>query len=185
MIELVTFAGVAVALLLLMLWAARERAGSQRSPLAAPDLPLEEMFPLHCRHFPQVRQALSGPDDAYLRQRASRKIGRRARAERCLVARQFLAGIEEDFSRLNRLGRTLAALSPRVNRKQETERVWLWLRFWISCRLVSLSLRTGRVSVPRLAHLAQLVGRLAAEIETAMGGLESAAGKPLGTSLSA
>ncbi len=185
MIELVVFSGIAVALLLLMLWAARERRGSQRSPQAALGPPLEEMFPLHSRYFPQIRQALSRGDEEYLRQRGAPKIVRRARAERCRVARQFLAGLEEDFSRLDRLGRTVAALSPEVNRKQEAERAWLWLRFWILCRLVSVSLRTGRVSIPRMAHLTQLVGSLAAEIETAMARLEVASGKQLGPSLNA
>ena len=185
MIELVVFAGIAVTLLLLMLWAAHERGGSQRPPQVALEPPLEEMFAMHSRHFPQIRQALSRVDEEYLRQRGTPKIVRQARTERCRVARQFLAGLEDDFSRLNRLGRTVAALSPEVNRKQEFERVWLWLRFWILCRLVSVSLRTGRVSIPQIAHLTQLVGSLAAEIETAMAGLEAASGKRLGSSLNA
>jgi hypothetical protein len=184
MIELVIFAAIAALLLVLMFWTARARAGSGRPAPAAADLSLEEMFPTHYRHFPQIRQALSSDDEEYLRQRAPRGIARRSRAERRGVALQFLAGLEEDFSRLHRLGRTVAALSPKVSRKQEAERLWLWWRFWIHLRLVSLSLRTGLVPVPQLARLTQLVGGLAAEIEAAMAKLEEAGGKRLRTTLS-
>lgn len=170
--EGIFFSVVALVLLLVMLWLTRMPAGAPAAPNAEAKLLIEELFPLHCRHFPQVRQALSSSDEAFLKRRASPKIQQRSRAERHQVARQFLSGLREDFSRLDRLGRTVAALSPAVNRKQEAERFWLAVRFGVLYRLAWLRLQTGGVPVPQLARLTELVGSLAAQIETAMTALE-------------
>jgi hypothetical protein len=172
-IESLIFAIVALVLLLAVLWVAWR-------PMAAPpaipesSLPIEELFPLHSRHFPQVRQALSQADAAFLRERASARIQRRVRAERREVAREFLHGLAQDFTRLDRLGRVVAAVSPVVSRQQEVERLRLGLRFRLLYGLAWLRLGMGGVSVPQLARLTQLVGSLAAQIEGAMAALEDA-----------
>ncbi len=171
MIESLIFAIVALILLLAVVWVAWR-------PLAAPpaipgsSLPMEELFPLHSQHFPQVRQALSRVDEAFLKQRASARIQRRARGERREVTREFLRGLAEDFARLDRLGRTVAALSPVVSRQQEAERLRLGMRFRLLYGLAWLRLGMGGVSVPQLARLTELVGSLAAQIEGAMAALE-------------
>lgn len=185
MIETLIFAVVALALLLALLWLAWRPASPPPVSAAETKLQIEDLFPLHCRHFPQVRQALSAEDQAFLKGRASRRIQRQSRAERHEVARKFLAGLKEDFSRLERLGRTVAALSPEVSRTLEAERFWLGLRFRTLYRLAWLRLEIGRISVPQLARLTELVGSLAAQIESAMAGLEEASVMRLRSSLSA
>src|SRR2546425_12902877 len=110
-------------LLVLVLLLTRERADSRRAPEAVAALLSKGAFPIHCRHFPQVRQALSAADQQYLEQRASASIRRKARRERLKVAQQFVTGIKEDFLRLDRVGRTVASLSPGVSRKLEFERL--------------------------------------------------------------
>jgi hypothetical protein len=184
-IETLLFAGGALALLLVLLWLALKTASAPPVMTADGKLQIEDLFPLHCRHFPQVRQALSSADLDYLKQRASRRILRRVRAERRQVARNFLAGLKEDFWRLDHLAGTVAALSPKVSRTQEAERFWLGLRFRILYGLVLLRLETRSVPVPQLGRLTELIGSLAAQIEAAMAALEEASIARLRSSLSA
>jgi len=166
-------------LLVLVLLLTRERADSRRAPEAAAALLSTGAFPIHCRHFPQVRQALSAADQQYLEQRASASIRRKARRERRKVAQQFVAGIKEDFLRLDRVGRTVASLSPEVSRKLEFERLRLMLRFWMLYGLVRMQLAMGVSVVTELARLTELVGGLAAQTERAMAALEEASARRL------
>ena len=185
MIETVLFVGVALVLLLVLLWLAWKPVAPPPPPPVEARLEIEDLFPLHCRHFPRVRQALSSADLAYLRERASPRILRQVRAERRKVARKFLTGLKEDFSRLDRLAATVAALSPEISRAQEAERLWLILRFRVLYGLVGLRLATGSISLPQLGRLTDLIGSLAAQIEAAMATLEEASAEQLRSSLSA
>ncbi len=110
------FAGIAVALLLTLVWLLRQPAPESVRKELRSKVEVEELFPLHCRHFPQIRQALSIRDEEFLRGRVSRQGLKKWRAERRAVLRQFLLGLGEDFVRLDRLARTVAALSPEVSR---------------------------------------------------------------------
>ncbi len=189
MTVLTIFVGLGLLLLLLLVLVsvrllARERADSRRAPEAAAALLSEAIFPIHCRHFPQVQQALSAADQQYLEQRASARIRRQARRERRKVAQQFVAGIKKDFLRLDRLGRTVASLSPGVSRKLEFERLRLVLRFWMLYALVRIQLVMGVSVVRELARLTELVGGLAAQTERAMAALEEASGTRLRSSIS-
>lgn len=184
MIALLIF-GIAVVLLLLLLLRLTREPGRPRGVAkAGAGPPIEELFPLHCRHFPGVRQALSPIDLAYLKKRTSPRILRRVRADRRAVAFAFLAGLKQDFTRLERLGRTVASLAPHVSRKQETERLWLGLRFRIFYGLVWLRVATGSVSVPQLARLTDMVGSMAARLEGVMAALEEASMARLRSELS-
>ncbi len=134
--------------------------------------PLENLSALHCRHFPQLRQVLSRVDENFLRERMTTADQRKWRAERRRVAKEFLKGLHEDFVRLDRLARTVAALSPEVNRSQEAERVWLGMRFRMSHNLVEAQLAFGSLAPRDVVHLAEMVGSYAAKIETTMAALE-------------
>jgi hypothetical protein len=166
------FSGVAVLLLLVLLWLARETRRSGTLRAEGTKLALEELFPLHCQHFPQVLQALSSSDAEYLHFRVSCLTRRRVLAERRAVARKFLAGLREDFQRLDQLGRTIAALSPQVEYAGEAGRLRQLLRFELLYRLIQLRLAFGGISVPALRRLADLVGAHAAELGAAMAQLE-------------
>ncbi len=185
MIGLTIFVGLAVLLLLALFYLLRERPEARPAPKAVAKLAIEELFPLHLRNFAQVRQALSPADQQYLKERASRRIQRQARTERLNVARQFLDRLREDFSRLERLGRTVAALSPAVSRSWEAERLWLGLRFRILYRITWLRLATGGVSLPQLTRLTELVGNLAGQTEASMAALEEVSMARLRSGLSA
>lgn len=124
--------------------------------------------PKHYLYFPQIRQALSAADSDYLVKTAPPKVAKQALRERRAVARGFLKGLHEDFSNLARLGRVIAALSPEVSHRQETERLILSLKFQILYSVVWLRLSTGRLPLGQLENLTGLIGRLAARMDAAM-----------------
>ena len=123
----------------------------------------------HYAYFPQVRQALSAADSQYLLETAPPYVAKQALRERRAVARRFLRGLHEDFSSLARLGRIIAALSPEVSHEQETERLFLSVKFQMLYILVWLRLSTGNLPLHQLEHLTGLVGRLATRMDEAMG----------------
>jgi hypothetical protein len=124
--------------------------------------------PRHYLYFAQIRQALSGADARYLLEFAPPHVAKQALRERRAVARRFLRGLHEDFSNLARLGRIVAALSPEVSHRQETERLMLNVKFQLLYGLVWLRLSTGNLPLQRLEHLTGLVGRFAKRMDEAM-----------------
>ncbi|MGD0908684.1 MAG: hypothetical protein ABSA96_13960 [Candidatus Acidiferrales bacterium] len=137
------------------------------------DQALESVAPHHYRYYPQVRQALSAGDLEYLRKAAPPHVAKKAIRERREVARHFLSGLYEDFSKLERLARMVAALSPVVSREQETERLLLGLRFRLLYAAVWLRLSLGPVPLLQLGELTNLVGRLAVRMEQAMANINA------------
>jgi hypothetical protein len=140
----------------------------------SPGSKIEDLVPLHTPHFPQLRQALESADNRYVRQKANPAVHRMWQEERRQILRSFLAGLAEDFARLDRLARIVASLTPRFSRREELVRIWLSLRFRLTYRIVSLRISLGGVSSARqLSYLTQLVGSLSAQAEAAMIRLES------------
>ena len=168
MTEFTIAALLAVALLLAVLWLLRPWHRAPKTRPSATDLTMERFLPRHYGYFPQVRQALSSIDREYLDKVAPREVAQMAHRERRGVARQFLAGLRQDFSNLERLARMVAALSPVISSEQETERVILGLQFRLLYAWVWLNLSTGHVPLHQLEHLTGLVGRLASHMEQAM-----------------
>lgn len=137
----------------------------ERPPLESRE---ETLRASHYLYFPQIRQALSRADAEYLAKNAPPHVARRALRERRLVARRFLQGLDNDFSNLAKLGRTIAVLSPKVSQQQETERFILGAKFKVLYTLVWLRLSVGMLPLQQLEELAGLVGRLATRIDEAM-----------------
>jgi len=164
----ITIIILALAALGVLPWVLRPLRRASRSPETPAQLPIESFLPRHYGYFPQVRQALSGVDREYLDRVAPREVAQAAYRERRGVARQFLAGLHEDFSNLERLARTVAALSPVISSEQETERLLLGLQFRLLYVWVWLRLSTGRVPLNQIEQLTGLVGRLATRMDQAM-----------------
>jgi hypothetical protein len=122
----------------------------------------------HYAYFPQIRRALSRDDAQYLAKNASARVANQALRERRAVARRFLQGLHDDFSNLARMGRTIAALSPDISHRQETQRLMLSVKFQVLYTLVWLRLTVGMLPLDQLETLAGLVGRLATRIDEAM-----------------
>ncbi len=154
----------AIALRLLVL-----REGSHGDVTSSPSSAFKELpGARHYVYFPQIRQAISASDREYLLRTASSRVARQALRERRAVVRRFLRGLRDDFSRLDKLGRAIAALSPEVSRPQETQRLLLNARFQALYALVWLRLSIGMLPLDQLEVLAGMVGRLATRIDEAM-----------------
>jgi hypothetical protein len=183
--ELFLLVPLVLALLGLLLWLLRPRPtfGSRRSSL---ENAAEQALATHYRFFPQVCQALSLADAQYLRRRLPPRVAKKVLRDRRALARKFLAGLHEDYSNLERLARTVAALSPVVSREQETERLLLGLRFRLLYVWVWARLFTGSVSLEQIERLAVLIGQFATRMERAMAAVAAVSkGEGISTGLSA
>jgi hypothetical protein len=161
---------LAVALSGVLLWLLVPRHKSSRTAASSAYPNGNDALPTarHYGYFPQIRQALSAADAQYLLENAPGHVAKQALRERRAVARRFLQGLHEDFSNLLKLGRIVAALSPEVSRKQETQRLILSLKFQFLYSLVWLRLAAGILPLQQLEHLTGIVGRLAKRMDEAM-----------------
>jgi hypothetical protein len=176
---------LAIALFGVLVWLLRPRRRGQNAIRSSAGLVLESFLPRHYSYFPQVRQALSASDGEYLDRMAPRDVAQTVRRERRAVARQFLAGLHEDFSSLERLARIVAALSPVISSEQERERLILGLKFRLLYAWVWLRLATGLEPLQQLEDLTGLVGRLATRMEQAMAAVSALSAPELNTGLNA
>jgi hypothetical protein len=174
------FVAIGLGLLALLLWLVLSRHPQRLKGSEAPHLPLEDLAPRHALYISHIRNALSASDLDYLKSRVTAKTLRRVRKERRQVARQFLAGLGDDYHQLDRMARVVAALSPKVDYKQELWRIWLGLRFRALYELVWVRLYVGPAPVAAFAGLAGLVGSLSARIEAAMTALAEKSAAPAG-----
>lgn len=180
--QMLLFLAIGLGLLAILIWLALSRRPQRKKEGEPPHLPLEEMAPRHALYVSHIRNALSTGDLEYLKGRVAAKTLRRVRKERRGVAKEFLAGLGDDFRRLERLSRVVAALSPRVDYKQELGRLWLGLRFRALYGLVWMRLLVGPAPLAAFNGLAGLVGSLSAELETVMNALAEKSISPAGLS---
>lgn len=161
----VTLASLAI--LLALLWLL---FGSQKEDtvLSLDERQIEKLLPVSCRHFPQISQLLSQEDTEFVRKRAPHHIVGKWRAERRGILKQYLSALRQDFTRLQRLARLVAALSPEVRKGQELEWVWLALQFDVSYRMARLKLALGSFSPDGLAELTEMIAALTSELENRM-----------------
>ena len=179
MIATVILVGVLLALLFfLYARARREHTPAQASQASKAETATELLLPTHFRYYPQIRQALSNADREYLAHRVSSRARRGWEAERRKVIRGFLAGLKEDFVRLERLGRTVASLSPELSHELESERLWLGLRFRFWHRVLWLAPLGSRWTLQLLDQTAGLVGSIASRTTAAMTAIGEATNRP-------
>jgi hypothetical protein len=186
--NLIIIIPVMIALSGALLWLLFPRRDASASPVSSfrPDLNEALPSPKHYKYFRQIRQALSAADTDYLIKSAPPQVARRALRERRGIALGFLKGLREDFSDLARLGRIIAALSPELSHRQETERLMLTLKFQMLYALIWLRLSTGSMPIEQLGNLTGMVGSLAARMDEAMAQIAAlSAGEQISRSLSA
>jgi len=141
---------------------------SDKPPAEIQTLEIEKLQPLHCRHFPQISQLLRREDLTFIQRRVPVAMARAWKRQRRRVLRLYLNGLAEDFLRMERLARLIAALSPEISRKQEWQWLWMGLQFRVVFRLLSLRIVLGNPSLPQLARLTDFVASQAAELEVRM-----------------
>jgi len=167
--EMIVFVAVLVALAILLglAWLLFSSQRGAPTPTIG-DLQVEKVLPVNCRHFPQISQLLSQEDIQFMRERAPHHIQTKWRYERRRILKQYLSGLGQDFGRLERLARLIAALSPEIRKRQEWEWFWLALQFHFSYRMVALKLALGSFSSEGLAELTQMIAGLTSELENRM-----------------
>jgi len=162
----IPFLVIVAVLLGLLAWALR-RPSRRTAPIPS-FASLEELGPIHFRYFPIILQMVGAADRDFMARHASPSLSRRIRAERCRIAKQFLAGLRNDFARLNRLAVIVAKLSPRLERKSELRRLGLALRFQLLYVIVRLDLELGGVAASRLVRLTRLIGSTSSQLNSAI-----------------
>jgi len=165
---IIAFGLAALAVVAALFWP-RGAKRADRGAIAA--LSPEDLVLQHAKYFPLVRQALTGADLADFGERIPRSTRRRVRRERRKVARRYLEGLREDYLRLERFGRLVAAHSPKVDARLEAQRVRIGARFRMTYAMVSMRLALGQVPVPAFEHMTQMLGSLAARLEASMASL--------------
>jgi hypothetical protein len=165
-ISFIVFFPIVAALLILLLWALR--SPSKRKALSVDPASLEQAGRRHATYLPLIRQALSPSDFAFLASRGSPELARRASKERRRIALSYLAELRDDFQRLLRLARVVAALSPKVGAAQEWERLILSLEFSWRYQMVRAGLYSDLLALPKLNALSLMVSELAVRMEAAM-----------------
>ena len=128
----------------------------------------EESSRQHVIYFPQMRQAMSAEDFAFVAARGSNRLASRIRRERRRVALVYLSYLHRDFLKLWRLARVIAAMSPQVGLSQEIARLRLGLLFSLRYQMVRVKFYLGFSPLPELGSLSEAVSRLAMRLDTAM-----------------
>lgn len=163
----IIFVALGVAFLALLFWLLF--APNWSGPSAAVEsLEIEQLEPLHCRHFHQISLLLRPDDQAFVEKRAPASLARAWKRDRRGILLKYLGGLAEDCARLEHLGRLLASLSPEVSRKREWEWFWLGLQFRLMLRLLTMRITLGSPSLPQFARLTDFVTSQAADLESRM-----------------
>lgn len=155
--------GLAFLLLALLIWALRSSPSPRKTKAS-----LEEQQRSNIQYFAQVQQALSAEDREYLLHKGPAGLAQSVDRERRKVALDFLQALDEEFSRLLRLAKVIAALSPEVAPVQEFERMRLSVIFHWKLQAIRARLAFGMARPPQLATVSDLVSQLSVRMESAM-----------------
>lgn len=155
-----------VVLFVALFWLLFGKRGHEDPVQAA--LEIQDLLPVHCRHFPQIHQVLQTDDQVFLQGRIPAKVVRQWRAERREVVKLYLQGLRQDFRGLERLARLLAALSPEVKRKQEWEWMWLGVQFRLLYGFTQLRFATRCLPPNSLLHLTEMLVSLRMTLENTL-----------------
>lgn len=163
----VIFIILGIAIFILLLWLLfAPKWGTPRPAIQS--LKIEQLEPLHCRHFSQIRFLLRQDDLKFVERSAPRELARTWKRDRRKVLRKYLNGLAEDFACLEHLARMIASLSPEVSRKREWEWFWLGIQFRVVFQLLVIRIVLGERSLPQLARLTDFVASHAAKLEVRM-----------------
>jgi hypothetical protein len=155
--------GAAALLVFLLIWAMRRTSGTRHRAGF-----LEEQERSNIQYFPQIQQSLSPEDYEFLAAKGGKGLARTVVGERRKIAVDYLSALDEEFSRMLRLARIIATLSPEVAPMQEFERVRLSLVFRLRLRSIRVRLALGTAPTLQLSAASDIVSRLSVRMETAM-----------------
>jgi hypothetical protein len=163
---LIAFGTVAAVLLAALGWALRGPRRASRGNFNLDSL--EQPGRRHSTYFSLIRQASSHEDLEFLARRGHAKLRDRIYKERRKVVLLYLDHLRNDFERLAKIAKAVAALSPTVGIGQEFERVWLTAEFMARYYAIRLGFSYGFVPLAQLNLLSQMVSQLSIQMETSM-----------------
>jgi len=182
--ELPVFLIVSLLLIVVALWVAFNYLAPRRSSERDASLPIDLLLPTaYLENSSEIERLSAELEQERTQNAASGAFRQGVTPARRRMLRKLLVGLKEDFSRLDRLMCTVAALAPEVEGRQETERLWLWFRFRLHYGLARLSLTIGRFSQPELTSICRLFDRLATRTQVALEALEHRSLRPLRSKL--
>jgi hypothetical protein len=155
--------GAATLLVFLLVWALRRSSGTRRRGGF-----LEEQSRSNIQYSLQIQQSLGSADYEFLLAKGGAELAGSVVRERRKIALDFLSALNDEFSRLLRLARIIASLSPEVAPMQEFERVRLSVVFHLRLRSIRVRLAFGTAPALQLGAVSDLVSRLSVRMETAM-----------------
>jgi hypothetical protein len=163
--SLILFIAVAVALVLVLAWAAR--------PPKSKILNVQEVFRIlaeqrHYVRLPQILQALQEEDTEYLRQRGHAVLLNQVRRERKQIAIRYLDYLEEEFQVLIEASRILVKLAPQLTTLRELDRLKKNLQFAWCCKYLRLRLRLGMQPWDAFNTISDMAGAMTLQLEAAM-----------------
>jgi hypothetical protein len=172
MLNVFLFTLVTLFLLGALFWLSQRARKDLRGADLLQTVSAETLLPQHYQYFPQVCRAISAEDARYLQLRATPAVRRAALRARRTVALKFLAGLRDDYRRLDRLARVLTTLAPSANQKREAQRIWLACKFELRWRMVWLEIWSGAAPAAQLQNMAGFIGALSARTQNAMNVLQ-------------
>ena len=167
-LSFLVFSGIAVLLLLLLIVLLRD---PERHAWLESDRDFAELGHRHVTFFAQIRQALASEDHAFLAKRGSQHLARRVSKERRKIVLEYLSYLRNEFARLWKLARVVAAMSPEIAAAQEIARFRLGVSFYLRYEVIRLRFIVGLGPIPDLAAISEVVSNLAIRLETAMSDL--------------
>lgn len=184
MTELPVFLVVSLLLIVVALWIAFNYLAPRCSTEKDASLPIDLLLPTaYLENSSEIVRLSAELEQERTQSTASRGFRQGLSPARRRILKKLLVGLKEDFSRLDRLMCSVAALAPEVEARQETQRLWLWFRFRLHYGLARLSLAIGRFSEPELTSICKLFDRLAIRTQVALEALEHSSLRPLRSKL--
>ncbi len=159
----------------LLLWSASHHSAPTQESIGKFDE--QTLACKHTMNFQHVRQIFESADVRYLSERVDQSVLRSIRRERHRVMLKFLAGLHEDFLRLEEASSIVAALSEKVDARQEWRRFRLGAEFRLKYGLLRAKYAAGMATSNSCRELAWMVSSLALELERSVS--EIAAGATL------
>jgi len=182
--ELPVFLIIFLVLIVLAVWITLNHLAPRRSTEKDASLPIDLLLPTaYLENSSEIERLTVELEQERTQNTASEGIRRGVTPARRRTMKKLLIGLKEDFSRLDRLMCTIAALAPEVEGRQEIQRLWLWFRFRLHYSLARLSLMVGRFSQPALTSICKLFDRLATRTQVALETLEHSSLRPLRSKL--
>ncbi len=178
--ELPVFLIVFFVLIVLAVWVTFNQLAPRRSTERDASLPIDLLLPTtYLQNSSEIERLSAELEQERTQSRASGEFRQGLTPAQRRLVKELLVGLKEDFSRLDRLMCTVAALAPEVESRQETQRLWLWIRFRLRYGLARWSLTIGRFSQPELTSICELFGHLAARTQVVLETLEHSSLRPL------